>query len=252
MRKWSNKSLPGLLLLAAALPVVTGCYEGWDYDRKGEGTGNPPTPIPTPSTPPFFYIQLDPILLSTGAIADDGCFAEPGVAAFRQAEWAERIQALSAVLQPLAVNFKVVPHQIAKDDCKTLAALRTAAITAAPWAPDPDPADDPLDRSLVDVRAVFWEGDVEADPPAVVTAKQWVAFANLAKAGRKAKTVNHFILEHEAEGYFHTWAKGIDAGDQAAGTPINDVDPSDTGIKARTATIAADAQAVAKWLTEHP
>lgn len=257
MRKWSSKQggrFPGKLLaslLFCAL-CVSGCYEGWDYDRNGDGKDHPPPKPPPPAIPPFFYILLEEVVLSDAAINDDGCFAEPGLSEFRKSEWAARIGKLAETLAPMAQNFALVQHSIAKDDCGKLTTVRAAAINAKPWAPNPDPAEDPLDRSLVNVRAVFWEGDVEADPPAVVTAKQWVGFATMAKSGRKAKTVNHFILEHAAEGYFHTWLGGMAADDRADGTAIDNVDPSDAGIAKRTATITADAAAVAKWLTEHP
>lgn len=238
-------------MLASAL-LLSGCYEGWDYDRKGDGKTGPQQPTPTPpSIPPFFYILLEPVYLSSAAIDDGRCF-EQGLEEFRKAEWAERVRALSAALTPLTANFVLVEHAIAKDDCTSLTALSRAAISTKPWAPNPDPEDDPLDRSLVNVRAVFWEGDVEKSPPAEVTEPQWSAFAKMATSGRKAKTVNHFVMERAAEGYFHTWLSEIAATQRVDGTPINDVDPSDAGIARRTATVNADAAAVAQWLTEHP
>ena len=254
MRKSSSNYLltPAVRTLFLAFAVLlSGCYEGWEYDQKGGATPQPPKP-PKPSIPVFFYILLEPIFLGPAAVSDPGCFPARGYSEYRNAEWAERIEALSAALAPLAVTFKVAPHAIGKPDCLGLAALKSAAIDPKPWAPDPGPDNDPLDRSLVDIRAVFWEGDVETDPLPVVITPQWAAFAAMAKAGRKAKTINHFILEHEAEGYFHSWLANISPSARVDGTPINNVDPSDAGKPQRTATVKADAATVAKWLTEHP
>ena len=51
--------------------------------------------------------------------------------------------ALAAALAPLAANFAVAPHRVAKDDCEQLSTVRFAAINPKPWAPNPEPGDDP-------------------------------------------------------------------------------------------------------------
>ncbi len=239
-----------LLFVVAGLP---GCYEGWEYDKK-DGSGDDPTPPPPPipTIPPLFYVLFEPIYLTDDAVADDGCFPNDGIAEFRKSEWAQRVASLSAALAGIAQNFVLRPRPVTKDDCDTLTVVRGAAISAKPWAPDPDPADDPLDRPLIELRAVFWEGDVELDPPDVVLKPNWFAWDKMVQSGRKARTVTHFVLEHSTEGYFSSWSGATATDARVDGTPIDNVDPSDAGIAARAATIKADTAQVVQWLLSQP
>ena len=263
MPRWSNKKIVvaarhwGLVAtMLLAMAPLGACYEGWDYDEKGNGNGDgsgSETPPPAgPAT--FFYILFEPIYFSAAAIADTGgCFASTGIGDFRKNEWDERVAALAAVLKPLAETFVMTPIEIAKDDCTRLSALRSAAINPSPWSPSPTPGDDPLDRSLIHVKAAFFEDDVTGvDPPAVVSDVDWAAWKTLKAAGRKARSVHHFVREHAADGYVKAWSDLIPTGSRKDGTPIDTIDATDDGIAKRTATIKGDATAFAAWLVSQP
>jgi hypothetical protein len=224
--------------------LACSCYEGWEYERQGDGTGKEdPTNLPT--NKPLYAVLFEPIVMSSSAVQSSRCFSDIGLREYRQAEWSQRQAAAYRAVVESAERPYLVQRDIASSDCNSLAALIGAASNPNTW-PDGVPPPDPLDRNSVHVRFVMWQNDPSGSPPAVVTAGHWAVMAEFRESGRKGDSGLYQIVSGTGRGYFATWA-GTQPGSLIA-SPIQNVDPSPAGIAARSATIGSDSAAFRNWL----
>lgn len=237
-------------LVGMLIPVVLfcqGCYEGWET----ESVAGPeqPNPNPQPETKLIYYILYQPIYLNENGLADSTCFPETGVRDYRQNEWSKRSASLEAAMNKLAEKVVVADLGISADDCETLALVRNASISKSPWGED-EPGTDALERPIIHVKAVFYDGEPQATPPSSVTAEHWAAMQDLVFAGRDARSKHYFVLANPENGYFSEWRSAIPESVVLNGTPIDNVDPTPDGITSRDNIISADTSAFSSWLTQ--
>lgn len=234
-----------ILLLTLLSQVTSACYDGWD-ERGGSGETQDPIPTDTDAIKPLYVVVFETIYLSTAATADSSCFGASGTQKFRTAEWATRISTATEALKKVADNVAVVPRSIATSDCTALAAVETAAADSDPGSVKSYP-DDPLDRPIVHLKAVFWDTDVGGAFTLVVETPHWTAWRVLRTRGRPAVSLHYFSISNPTTGHFAHWKSANSATIVSTATPINTVDPTDAGTAARTSTATSDAATLASW-----
>ncbi len=236
------------LLLALSIVPLSGCYEGWDPEPVAGPNDPKPEPEPEPIKP-VYYILYQPIYLNADGLFDDDCFDKSDVRTYRQNEWGSRSASLKATMNSLAEKVVTADLGVSADDCETLAGVRSAAISNAPWGSD-GPGTDPLGRPIIHVKAAFYDGEPQVSPPAVVKRQDWEAIDELINSGRDARSKHYFVIANSDDGYFSEWLTDLSPSSKLLGTPIDNVDPTTAGIAARDSIIAADSSAFGTWLLE--
>jgi hypothetical protein len=227
---------------------LVGCYEGWDPEPVGGPTQ--PDPGPLPELPKqIYYILYQPIYLNADGLFDDDCFEKSDVRTYRQNEWASRSAALEAAMRASAEKVVVADLGVSADDCETMVGVRSSAISNAPWGTD-EPGTDALGRPIIHVKAAFYDGEPQFSPPAVVKKQDWEAMEELINSGRDARSKHYFVLANADDGYFTEWMSDLSEESLLMGTPIDNVDPTTTGIATRDSIISADTTAFSTWLLQ--
>ncbi len=237
------------LFFAILFFTFSRCYEGWEYGTSGnETTTNRSTSIPE-KEPDIFFLLLRPFVLSDSAISNSTCFPLTGISDYRKTEWSLRIAALTEKLTKETKTFNLNPVSIAISDCQKLSSVESAALDINPWT-DEAPEDDPKDRPMVEVKAVFWQGDIAKDPSSTVKAEHWAGWKKLISEGRNAKSLHYFVLEDEENGFFSSWKNGLDSKKYSVGTVIdqNSIDPTAAGISSRQEIINRDTDNFITWM----
>ncbi len=243
-----TSSLLKIFLLSLITQINVSCYDGWD-DRDGSSAATPNIPTDPEATKPLYIVVFEPINLSNSAAADSSCFGATGTSQFRITEWSTRIAAATEALKMVADNVTVVPRAITTSDCTTLTAVETAAAASDPGSVRSYP-DDPLDRPIVHLKAVFWDTDVGGTFTLVVETPHWAAWRTLRGRGRPAVSLHYFSVSNPTTGHFAHWKASTDSKIVKTATAINTVDPTDAGTRARTATASSDALTLANWAVQ--
>ena len=234
-----------ILYLACLILGLSACYDGWDEPGKSS-LPEPPPSDPTP-TKPIYLVLFETFYLSNAAAADSACFGATGTEAFRIAEWALRLSAATEALKQIAETVQVLPRAIDAADCNALAEVEAAAN-------DQDPSGvtsiktDPLDRSIVHLKAVFWDSDVNGTFSGAVETPQWAAWRIFRSRGRPALSLHYFSISNSISGHWSHWKSSLDSKLVLSGTPIDTIDPTEAGTAARNSTAMADAESLASWV----
>lgn len=237
-----------IFLFSLLAQVTSSCYDGWD-DSGGSSSSTPNIPTDPEATKPLYIVLFEPIYLSTSAASDASCFGATGTNQFRTNEWVTRIYDAEIALKKVADNVAVVPRAITTADCSALAAVETAAADSDPGSVNSYP-DDPLDRPIVHLKAVFWDTDVGGTFTPVVETPHWAAWRALRTRGRPAVSLHYFSVSNATTGHFAHWQSVISATLVKTATAINTIDPTDAGTSARAATASLDALALANWTAQ--
>ena len=228
--------------------MLLGCYEGWEKTPAKSKSPNVSPGPSVPATKPFAYILFEPISLTAAAAADATCLANIGIASFKTAEWSERIESMTSMLEGLTDTLVTNPVQVGTGDCTKLAAIKAASLDSAPWGANQSPLNSTSEKKLVHLRAAFWDGEPPAAPPASVLADPWAGWSSLESGGLPGVSLSYFVLSHSSGGYFSQWSAAIAKATKLSGTAIDQVDPTEAGIAERAATIKADSEAMSVWL----
>lgn len=237
------------ILFCLSATLLTGCYDGWDYSN-GNGTNNPTTTTTTTSgSKSIYYILYEPIYLDASAVADSTCFGSTSTGTFRAAEWSERTSANVLALNSIAETVVVRTQSIPQSDCTALDTVETTSkdpistITSTG-----NVKDDPLNRPIVHLKAVFFDGDVGGTFSSNVKSKHWAAWRVFLSRGRPAVSLHYFSLSNSTTGHFSDWRSSISSSNRQDATTISEIDPTDTGIRKRKDTAATDANRLATFV----
>ncbi|MCX6126507.1 MAG: hypothetical protein NTV34_17365 [Proteobacteria bacterium] len=232
--------------LAFILAVVHlhGCYDGWDAVADKPGAPNK-DPNPNPAKRPLYFVQFDPIYLSSSAMTST-CFGATGTEAFRAKEWSLRIAVIQANLGAIAETVVTRETLVTNSNCTTLSIVETQSVTLDNNLLNLP--DDPLDRPIVHLKAVFWDTDVGATPSTSVITRDWATQRVLKNRGRRSFSYLYLSQSNQQNGFFKSWFSAFPSAVSLRATPIDTVDPSDAGIAARLATANSDGTALVNWL----
>lgn len=226
--------------------VLTGCYDGWEPNGGSQST-DPLPPIPGES--PLFHLNVQSFHLNSGAVLDGTCFGATGTEQFRLIEWEERKAAMVDSLKPLAVSSGFTAKAVLANDCVTLKTIEDVAIDSELINLD----DDPKDRPIVDLVAVFWDGDVAGTMSPAVLQREWASARKLRSQGRRVVSLFYFSLSNKTTGKFASWVdeRKNEPGDNKGyleATSIDTVDPTSAGQTARRSTAISDAAVLQTWI----
>ena len=231
-----------------SLILATGCYEGWDQNTGVKPPQTGTTPPATPALKLFSYILFQPVSMSSGAVNDTQCLPNASIAEFKAAEWNNRVAAIGEKLGSLTDVLVISPIQIEASDCKTLTAVTTAAGNDAPWGSQPSPLDSTSEKKRLHLKAALWDQEPVTTPASAVMQDSWTAWRGLEAGGLPALSVSYFVISHATAGFFSQWRDGLTKDLVLGGTVIDQIDPTEAGITARTSTIKTDTEALAAWL----
>jgi hypothetical protein len=228
-----------------AVFLFSSCYEG--YDRKVY-QGPEQKPPPQPIIKPIHYILFQPVMMNSQAIDADECLAEESIRVFKANEWAARVAQLNSAMAEIAETFVYQPILVSRSDCQQMNAVLVAALDSEPWGDEKPPEQDPLERYAFHIKGGFWEEEPATSPPEVVRSEHWGAFQDFADKGRTVKSLHYYVVSNANDGYFFEWQESQREAVVLSGTPIDAVDPTETGIRARVNAITADTKALVAWL----
>ncbi len=238
------------LLLGLVFLSIASCYDGWEPRSNGNGTGepNPPTNV----TKPIFYLEFLPIYLNDDALNTTSCFGATGTESYRSKEWQMRTSGIEKALTDSVQDLRTFSVGIAPADCNTLDTIETKAISSTALE---SIADDPLDRPIIQLKAIFWDGDVPGLFSSAVTRENWSSATILKSRGRKVLSLVYFVRSNKAIGHFSNWygvrSASTNSSRVLVGTPIDTVNPTAAGESLRASLAVSDANAVVSWvLTE--
>ena len=223
---------------------LSGCYDGWDAVADKPGTPDT-SPNPNPVKKPLYFVQFEPIYLSSSGMTPT-CFGATGTEAFRAKEWSLRIAAIQGKLAVIAETVAIQDILVTSSNCSTLSVVETRSGTLDNNLLNfPD---DPLDRPIVHLKAIFWDTDVGATPSTSVITRDWATQRVLKSRGRRTLSYLYLSQSNQQNGFFKTWFSLFPAAAALRATPIDTVDPSDAGIATRLATANSDGTALVNWL----
>jgi hypothetical protein len=238
-----------VLAVALAMICLSGCYEGWEYDKKAEektvtvpGTGEPVKKL-------FAYTLFEVFYLSNNAVDDSSCFPNTGYTTYKKDEWQARRSAIAGVVSSLSETMDTINHEITDTDCTTLSEIEDAAETL-----NPSGVTVPTESKAgvyLHMKAVFWDGDAASgSPPATVKSANWAAWQVLETAGFDTKSRHYFSLSNVSSSYHAEWRDALTTEEKLEATPINTPDPSVDGEKEMATIINDDTATFGAWISE--
>ena len=185
--------------------------------------------------------------MASDAMQNATCFPDVGIRTFRSNEWTMRMNAALTALHDIADTVVERDTAIAAAGCTSLATIQFRSLNTTPWVPDAGPADEPTDRPVIHLKAVFWEGEPASSPPSFVT-QNWAGWAKLKSSGRNATSLLYMDNTGASNGYFSLWMNEAVADHHMQATLLEPVDQTPQGETTRGATIDSDTAALAAWV----
>jgi len=221
---------------------LTGCYEGWEYDRQDNGEGPVPPPVENKL---IHYILFQPIFPTSTGIDSGTCGVDQSFSTYRLAEWSSRVTAAAAALRELTDTF--VEVDLSASSCSPFPLVDAASLESTPWGSGPEPTQDFQERQTIHLTAVFWDGDIAQDPGGFVNNRHWLAWNSMENGGRVVQSLRYFVISNDSGGYFSLFKEGT-AAPSLSGTNIDVPNPTEAGIFQRNSTIEADTEALVAWV----
>jgi hypothetical protein len=228
--------------------LLSSCYEGWEYGNGPGGVGNENPEEPTPEIKPLYYVLFQPIYMSEAAANSADCLANQAIAEYKVNEWSLRIAAIQSMLNVISENLVIEPIQISKSDCQNLTQVGLLADSQSPWGLQDPPGQDSLERLSLHLKVPMWEEEPTRSPSSRVTRANWAGWTKLVNEGKRASSAHYFLISNYTSGYFSEWKLFLNADSYRIGETIDNPDPSQPGLQARTTIIERDVANLKAWL----
>jgi hypothetical protein len=235
----------GLIL---GIMFLSSCYEGWEYGTGPGDVGGENPGEPTPEIKPIYYVLFQPIYMSESAANSSDCLANQAIAEYKINEWSLRIAAIQTMLDGIAENLVIQPIQISKSDCQNLTQVALQADSQSPWGIEDPPGQDILERLTIHLKVPMWEEEPTGTPSSRVTRQNWAGWIKLIAEGKRATSAHYFLISNPTSGYFSEWRFMLPTSSWVNGETIDNPDPSQPGLQARTAVIERDVAKLKTWL----